>query len=227
MPVRTALLAGALRCALPLCGLPLAASPAVAQAVAQPAAEPAERAEPVPAEPSPAPPAPADLAAHPGTAPPLPAPREARTIALPPGMEALPQGAWRLRFTPGTETPPRAADAALAELGRRLAVVPDGRVLLLAQASGPADVSSARRVSLARGLAVKEALVAGGLPPTRIDIRPLGRTEEAADVVDVQPPSHRPAPGPTPGGSPGSPPGSSLGSSPGSSAGPTPGPAAR
>ena len=41
---------------------------------------------------------------------------------------------------------------------------------------------------------MKQALVAGGLPATRIDIRPMGRTEEAADVVDVQPPGYRPAP---------------------------------
>jgi hypothetical protein len=38
---------------------------------------------------------------------------------------------------------------------------------------------------------VKEALVAGGLPATRIDIRPLGRTGDAMDAVDVQPPGLR------------------------------------
>jgi hypothetical protein len=40
----------------------------------------------------------------------------------------------------------------------------------------------------ARALAVKAALAEGGLPPTRIDLRPQGRTEEAADAVDVLPP---------------------------------------
>ncbi|MBK1662559.1 hypothetical protein CKO45_30750, partial [Paracraurococcus ruber] len=110
-------------------------------------------------------------------------------------LEALPGGAWRLRFPEGTEAPPRTAAPALAELGRRLAAAPEGRVVLLAQASGPEDVSTARRLSLARGLAVKDALVAGGLPPTRIDIRPMGRQEDRLDAVDVQPPGGgRPAP---------------------------------
>lgn len=179
MPVRMALLAGALLAAMP---------PALAQPAGVPPA-----AEPVPADPAPAPPAPADLAARPGAAQPVPAPPEMRPITLPPGLEARPEGAWRLSFPQGSEVPPRAADAALAELGRRLAKRPEGRVVLLAQASGPADVSAARRLSLARGLAVKEALMAGGLPATRIDIRPMGRTEEAADAVDVQPPGIRPA----------------------------------
>ncbi len=66
---------------------------------------------------------------------------------------------------------------------------PDGRVTLTGQASGPAtDASIARRLSLARALAVKQALVAGGLAPTRIDIRPMGRTADAVDAVDIQPP---------------------------------------
>jgi hypothetical protein len=97
-------------------------------------------------------------------------------------------------------------------------------VVVLAQASGPAaDVSSARRVSLARGLAVKEALVAGGLPPTRIDIRPMGRTEEAADAVDVLPPGYAPAPRPADGATPaGASPGASSGAPPGASPGATP-----
>ena len=184
LPVRMALLAVALLGAL------FGAMPAAAQVQPQLAASPAEA---VPGDPAPAPPAPANLAARPGPAPPQPAPPAARPFALPPGVEALPDGAWRLRFPEGRDAPPPAADAALAELGRRLAAGPEGRVVLLAQASGPADVSTARRSSLARGLAVKEALVAGGLPATRIDVRPLGRTAEAADAVDVQPPGTPPA----------------------------------
>ncbi|WP_132291838.1 OmpA family protein [Roseicella aquatilis] len=152
----------------------------------------APESRPIPAEPAPAPPAPARLAPGPQPAQPVPAVPEPRPFPLPPGLEALPGGAWRLRFAAGTEAPPRSADAALEALGARLATLPEGRVTLLAQASGPAsDVSTARRLSLARGLAVKEALVAGGLPATRIDLRPMGRTEEATDVVDVQPPAAR------------------------------------
>ncbi|MDO9709605.1 OmpA family protein [Paracraurococcus lichenis] len=175
LPLRMALLAGAL----------LLAGPSVAET------DPAPETEAIPAEPAPAPPMPADLGARPDPAPAPPAMAAARPIALPPGMEALPDGAWRLRFGLGVAAPPGAAGPVLAELGHRLAAVPEGRVVLLAQASGPADVSTARRLSLARGLAVKEALVAGGLPPTRIDIRPMGRTEEALDAVDVQPPGLR------------------------------------
>jgi outer membrane protein OmpA-like peptidoglycan-associated protein len=56
-------------------------------------------------------------------------------------------------------------------------------------ASGPADdVSSARRLSLARAIAVREALVAGGLAATQVDVRALGRTEAALDIADILPP---------------------------------------
>jgi hypothetical protein len=45
---------------------------------------------------------------------------------------------------------------------------------------------------------VKQALVAGGLPATRIDLRPLGRTEATADVAEVLPPPPPAAPKPDP-----------------------------
>jgi len=35
---------------------------------------------------------------------------------------------------------------------------------------------------------VKSALVAGGLAPTRIDLRPLGRLAAGQDAVDILPP---------------------------------------
>ena len=67
-----------------------------------------------------------------------------------------------------------------------------GRVTVEAQASGPeADVSAARRLTLGRALAVKAALADGGLAPTRIDLRPLGRTPEAVDAADILPPPAR------------------------------------
>jgi outer membrane protein OmpA-like peptidoglycan-associated protein len=159
-------------------------------ALAQPAPAPAALPDPaLPPDPAAAPPPPARLEDAPRPVPPPP-PRAAPPPL--PGLESLPEGAWRLRFPPGSEAPPPAAATALATLGRRLAERPQGRFTLEAQASGPeADVSLARRLSLARGLAVKEALAAGGLPPTRIDVRPLGRTEEALDVVDILPPEAR------------------------------------
>ncbi|GGC38559.1 hypothetical protein GCM10011504_16200 [Siccirubricoccus deserti] len=143
--------------------------------------------EAVPPDPAPAPPEPARLPDRPGPMPPA-APPASVPLRLPPGMETLPQGGWRLRFPPGTEAVPEAAAAALHKLGHRLAAATEGRVVILAQASGPEDVSTARRLSLARGLAVKQALAEGGLPPTRIDIRPLGHTEDRLDSADIQPP---------------------------------------
>ncbi|MBV1799381.1 OmpA family protein [Siccirubricoccus sp. G192] len=143
-------------------------------------------AESIPGLPAEAPPEPARL---PPTARPMAPPPPEAPLVLPAGMEALPQGSWRIRFAAGAERPPEAASTTLANLGRRLAAQPEGRVTLQAQASGPAaDASAARRLSLARALAVKQALAEGGLPPTRIDLRPLGRTEEAVDAVDVLPP---------------------------------------
>ncbi|MBL6454399.1 hypothetical protein JMJ55_03620 [Belnapia sp. T6] len=141
----------------------------------------------MPAPPAATPPDPADLNAR--SAPPARLALPPALPGLPEGMEARPDGSLRLRFPNGAEAVPPATSPALAELGRRLAALPAGRVTLVAQASGPvADISSARRLSLARAIAVKEALAAGGLPPTRIDIRPMGRTADAVDAVDVQPP---------------------------------------
>ena len=161
---------------------------------AQPARSPAT-AEESPADPAPAPPHPVDLSHGPARGKATGPSPTVLAIPMPAGLEALPAGGWRLSFPAGTEAPPPAAEASLARLGRGLAAVPEGRVTLLAQASGPVkDVSAARRLSLARGLAVKEALVSGGLAATRIDVRPMGRTPEAADAVDVQPPGLPAAP---------------------------------
>lgn len=172
----------------------LAAGPGLAQpradapgAAADPAGAP--DAGPIPAPPAEAPPEPARLSPVPA---PLAVPGREAPLALPAGMEALPRGGWRIHFAPGRLSLGESATATLAELGRRLAARPQGRITLYAQASGPeSDVSAARRASLARALAVKQALAAGGLPPTRIDVRPMGRTEEAMDAVDVEPPEAR------------------------------------
>ena len=188
------------RLVLPLlAGLVLAFTAAAPPTGAQPTAPagdarpPDSGANPGPGVPAPAPPAPADLSAAPGPAQPPPAPPRSPPPAVPPGLEALPQGGLRLRFAAGAEGPPPAALDSLTELGRSLGAGPPGRVVLTGQASGPAaDVSAARRLSLARALAVKQALAAGGLPATRIDIRPLGRTADAVDAVDVQPPEPEP-----------------------------------
>lgn len=151
----------------------------------------------VPSPPALAPPAPARL-------PPFPPPSDGTmdprsSLAGPlPGLEIRADGGWRLRFAiAGSPLLPGPAPASLGELGRRLALQPSGRVTVIAQASGPAnDASVARRLSLERGIAVKQALVAGGLAETRIDIRPVGLTPEAVDAVDVMPPSAPRSPSP-------------------------------
>lgn len=148
----------------------------------------AARAQDTPAEvlpePAPAPPAPPRLAPEGAAMVPQ---QPAGGPALPPGMEALDGGGVRLVMA--GDGPDAAQLRALEALGRALAALPSGRIAVEAQVSGPAnDVSTARRASLARAQAVKAALVAGGLEPTRIDLRPLGRLATGADRVDVLPP---------------------------------------
>ena len=107
------------------------------------------------------------------------------------GFAELPTGGWRLLFRRGDATLPPGAMSVLPEVGRILAERPagTGRITVEGQASGPAnDASAARRLSLARAIAVREALVAGGLAETRVDVRPLGRTAAALDVADILPP---------------------------------------
>lgn len=121
--------------------------------------------------------------------PPLP------DIRLAPGMEALPGGAWRIAFRPAEEAPSAAQTEALGRLGAILQAGSLGRITLNAEASTGEDISTQRRLSLARARAVKAALVAGGLDETRVDIRALGRTATPRDVVDVLSPTAPRAPG--------------------------------
>ncbi|HEV7265105.1 MAG TPA: OmpA family protein [Falsiroseomonas sp.] len=110
-------------------------------------------------------------------------------------LAALPEGGWRVAFPPGEATLPAGAAAALAELAGELARRPagTGRITVEGQASGPAhDGSVARRLSLARAQAVRAALAAAGLETTRVDLRPLGRTEAALDAADILPPEALP-----------------------------------
>lgn len=131
----------------------------------------------------------------PADAPPAPAllrPNDAPPAAAEPVLEALAEGRWRIRFAAGREDLTETAAARVQDIGRRLAATDAGRVTVEAQASGPeADVSAARRLTLGRALAVKAALAHGGLAPTRIDLRPLGRTPEAVDAADILPPPAR------------------------------------
>lgn len=108
-----------------------------------------------------------------------------RTI---PGMSSLPDGGWRLRFETGLDQPTPLQRLGLMRLGTALAQGAPGRVTLWAEVASREDVSATRRLALQRGLTVRAALVAGGLPETRVDIRPLGVTSLEMDVVDILPP---------------------------------------
>jgi hypothetical protein len=134
----------------------------------------------LPPDPAPAPPPPVQLTPLRPQIPQSPAGQL-------PGLQALPEGGFRLRMT-GTELT-ATQTAAVQALARTMAALPQGRITVEAQVAGPVeDVSTARRLSLARAQAVKSALIAGGLTPTRIDLRPLGRLSGAQDTVDILPP---------------------------------------
>jgi hypothetical protein len=139
-----------------------------------------------PADPATAPPQPPDL-----TQPPLPAQRLTQpAITLPPSMENLPGGGWRINGPGARGQPDIATLNSLTEIGRWLAGGTTGRVTLLAQVAGPMDdISTARRASLSNAQTLSRLLQSAGLDGTRIDLRPLGRTAEARDAVELLPPS--------------------------------------
>ncbi|MBS7789889.1 hypothetical protein KTR66_07780 [Roseococcus sp. SDR] len=122
-------------------------------------------------------------ATPPVSLPPMP------TLQLPRSMAELPQGAWRVTFPANRDALEADQRAALERLGAALQMSTSGRVLLNSEASGGDDLSTHRRLSLARARAVKAALVAGGLSETRVDIRPLGRTANGRDAVDILSPT--------------------------------------
>jgi hypothetical protein len=118
------------------------------------------------------------------------------SLQLPPDFTVLPEGGWRLSGRAAQDEADQSRELAVQTIGRYLAEQTTGRVTVLAQVSGPADdVSVARRTSLARAIAIKAALERGGLPGTRIDLRPMGRTAEARDALDIlaPPPSRQTA----------------------------------
>ncbi|UPY38339.1 OmpA family protein [Sediminicoccus sp. KRV36] len=120
--------------------------------------------------------------------PPMPAIRLAR------GVAELPPGAWRVTFRADRDQLDAEQHAALGRLGAALQTATIGRITLNSEVSAGEDLSTHRRLSLLRARAVKDALVAGGLNETRVDIRALGRTENGRDVVDVLSPT-APRPG--------------------------------
>ncbi|WP_159997862.1 hypothetical protein [Roseomonas sp. 18066] len=178
---------------------PVQAQPGQAQSVqAQPVQSNGNGAAPeppLPADPATAAPQPPDLTQPPRPSEPLPQP----SLPLARGMETLPGSGWRLSGSLARGLADAPSHAALTGIARWLADSTEGRVTIVAQVARPEDdVSLARRDSLAHGQAIRRILEQGGLDGTRIDIRPLGRTAEARDAIELLPPSARRAAGGTP-----------------------------
>ena len=156
---------------------PAPASPAEAassQSVALPIVTPPPAAATAPV----APPAPAMTAAPPP--PPITASSTTRAAETPAGM--------RLTFDPAaTDLSAASVDA----IKRFVGTAPNADTVsynVLAYAAGKADDASvARRLALSRALAVRSALVAEGIPSSRIYVRALGAQAGGgpADRVDI------------------------------------------
>lgn len=154
------------------------------QATAKPAARSAPSATPAPAPAHPAPPSiPAapppppvirppvvDVPLHPPAPPPeVPAKADAKGAAadLPAGL--------RLTFAAGSTDMNAAMIDRVKGFAATLLQVPYARAEIDATASGAADdVSTPRRLSLARGLAVRSILIHAGIASTRIYVRAIG-----------------------------------------------------
>jgi outer membrane protein OmpA-like peptidoglycan-associated protein len=94
----------------------------------------------------------------------------------------------RVDFAPGQSELSPSSAAAIKELVQS---TPSGGMVsydVAGHAAGtPEDPSTARRLSLARALAVRSALVSDGVPSTRIFVRALGSQEagKTPDRVEV------------------------------------------
>ena len=122
------------------------------------------------------------------------APAPAAPPAPPPvsptaGTTASPENAGlRLEFKSDQSDLSPAANGAIGELVK---TTPNGATVtfnIVAYAAGAADDPSiARRMSLARGLSVRAALIAAGVPSTRIYVRALGASfaDGPPDRVDL------------------------------------------
>ncbi len=170
---------------LPIPPIPPGEGSTVAAATPAPAPAPAATPAPAPTLPKPAPPAPLTVPAAPPAvvalapvAPPTvaaaPPPPPAVSAQSPSKAQPNPAG-LTVTFAPGmTELSPTSA-AALKHLAEVTPETGETSFNVLAYAAAdPEDNSVARRLSLARGLAVRGALMAGGAPSARIYVRALG-----------------------------------------------------
>jgi outer membrane protein OmpA-like peptidoglycan-associated protein len=149
---------------------PTASRTAEEHATQKPAATPTSA--PTPALPTqqPAPPPPSTTVPAPATSP----------LPLPPTV--------RLVFEAGKADLTPADAAAIQDLARAIPAPAADSVSVLAYAAGkPDDPSTARRLSLSRGLAVRSVLLASGIPSAQIYVRALGSTPSngPADRVEL------------------------------------------
>jgi hypothetical protein len=104
-----------------------------------------------------------------GTAPPPPAPAPQAPTPAPAATRL------RLAFAPTKSDLPPDADASIKQLAANAPTTETTTFTVLAYAPGtPDDPSTARRVSLARATAVRNALIAAGVPSARVVVRALG-----------------------------------------------------
>jgi len=190
-----------------------AAAPAVAQPEAPSTPPPVRSAtqQPVVLTPPASPPAPSPTPAAPprvATAPSAPETRSdmneiasllpiggvalaaTRSPTEPVASPAAPQSDSRaIRFAPGATELQGDASSVLDGLAKKLKAAPADHISLVAYASGGADQAiEARRVSLARAVAVRAYLIQHGVASTQIDVRALGNRVTdggSADRVDL------------------------------------------
>jgi len=94
----------------------------------------------------------------------------------------------RLVFETGKTDLTPADEAAIQDLARSIPAPAADSVNVVAYAAGkPDDPSTARRLSLSRGLAVRSVLLASGVPSAQIYVRALGATPSngPADRVEL------------------------------------------
>jgi len=137
---------------------------------------------PVPARP----PDPPGAAPAPVTEAPPPPRTAAAPAPLPPGTAASDR--VTLGFAPGASAPEEEAGRLLPALAARLAAEPKRRLEIRAYAAqGPEGEGGAKRLSLSRALAVRDRLIALGVPRQRMVVFAHGAAvpEGPADRVDL------------------------------------------
>ncbi len=137
-------------------------------------------------------PGPAPIAPTVSTAPALPtvqpsaAPAAAMAPAPTPGPLPLPPPV-RVVFEEGKADLTPADEDAIRGLARSIPAPTADSVNVVAYAAGkPDDPSTARRLSLSRGLAVRSVLLATGVPSAQIYVRALGATASDGPVDRVE-----------------------------------------